>query len=98
MDESDVESMYVEVFACGRMLGIFAAKKSRLVRMRADAADFGGDKFKVKVIAAAEKLAVGVARLAGAAEQTFLGYDETPTSLLPQMHLRARSNTSVDQQ
>ena len=80
------------------MLGIFAAKKGRLVRMRADVADAGGDKFKVKVIAAAEKLAVGVARLAGAAEQTFLEYDDSPTSLLPQMHLRARSNTSVDQQ
>ena len=47
--------------------------------MCADVADVGGDKFKVKVIAAAGKLAVGVARLAGAAEQTFLGYDETPT-------------------
>ena len=29
VDELDVESMYVEVFACGRMLGNFAAKKGR---------------------------------------------------------------------
>ena len=77
--------------------GEFCCKKGQTVRMCADVADAGGDKFKVKVIAAAGKLAVGVARLAGAAEQTFLGYDETPTFLLPQMHLRARSNTSVDQ-